>query len=185
MRLVGMYPPERQAAAGRRGRMCFTEKCPTLAEVEARTRPGVAEAWIVAQLTELARNANVAQAPDKGQLMAAASTIAAEYGYLKLSELQLFFHRFNAGLYGRFYGSVSPIQVTTSLRVFLRERDEALWQAENSRLMAEREEDRRAAVSREEFLRMREAHVRAGDYEQWEARLAADYRARQERREGK
>lgn len=180
--LVDVFSPGMQAVAGRHARECFTGNFPTLAEVEARIRPGAAEAWIVPQLTELARNANMAQSPDKGQLMATASTIAAEYGYLKLTEVMLFFHRFNAGQYGKFYGSVSPIQITTALRVFLRERDEALWQLENSRRMEEREEDRRGAVSREEFLRMKEAHVKAGDYEQWAARLEADYKARQDKR---
>lgn len=180
--LVKVFSPGMQAVAGRNARECFTGNFPTLAEVEARIRPGAAEAWIVAQLTALARNANMAQTPDKGQLMQTASTIAAEYGYLKLTEVLLFFHRFNAGQYGKFYGSVSPIQITASLREFLRERDEALWQVDNLRRMAERDEDRLAAVSHEDFLRMKEAHERAGDYDEWVAALAADYKERQDKR---
>lgn len=35
----------------------------------------------------------------------------------------LFFHRFKAGRYGRFYGSVDPLVITTALREFLRDRN--------------------------------------------------------------
>ena len=48
--------------------------------------------------------------------------ILTEYPFLKASEMLLFFHRLKCGRYGRFYGSVDALTITTSLLQFMDER---------------------------------------------------------------
>lgn len=48
--------------------------------------------------------------------------IAQQYHYLKTSELMLFFYKFKAGEYGRFYGSVDPLIIVQALKEFTRDR---------------------------------------------------------------
>ena len=45
--------------------------------------------------------------------------MANEFSKLKVSELMLYFYRFKAGYYGRFYGIVDPMIITTSIQLFL------------------------------------------------------------------
>lgn len=97
--------------------------------------------WLTAQLTELsaycgARNMDVAQ------LRMLAMTLATEYPWLKITEYLVFFHRFKAGRYGKFYGSVDPLTITTAMREFIRERNEAWFYREQE----EREERERKAA---------------------------------------
>ena len=83
--------------------------------------------------------------------------ICAEYHWLKITEVLLFFHRFKMGRYGRFYGSVDPMVVTCALRQFIDERNEILAQYEQQeREKRQREYDRtHPAMTREEWLEVK------------------------------
>ncbi len=70
-----------------------------------------------------------------------ATVIATTYHYLTVSELMLFFFRFKAARYGRFYGSVDPLVITSALRDFVRERNDAYFKHEQE----ERERKEREA----------------------------------------
>ena len=83
--------------------------------------------------------------------------IATEYYYLKVSELMLFFHRFKTGRYGRFYGSVDPLVITTSLRDFVRERGIAYEQHEQEERERREKEECKNAITYEEYLRRKES----------------------------
>lgn len=58
----------------------------------------------------------------------------------------LFFHRFKTGRYGRFYGAVDPLVITTSLRDFIRERNDAYAIHEQEERKAREKEERRGKV---------------------------------------
>jgi hypothetical protein len=63
----------------------------------------------------------------------------------------LFFHRFKAGHYGRFYGSVDPLVITTALRDFCKERAEA-WVKRVQQEREQREKENAGnAISWEEY----------------------------------
>lgn len=51
-----------------------------------------------------------------------AALILAEYPNLKASEILLFFHRLKCGRYGRFYGMVDALFITSSLLQFTEQR---------------------------------------------------------------
>ena len=80
-----------------------------------------------------------------------AFVIATEFYYLKTSELMLFFHRFKTGRYGRFYGSVDPLIITTALRDFVAERASAYERHEQEERDKREQEEKKNAMTWEEF----------------------------------
>ncbi len=118
---------------------CVTGNAPTLQEVDDRFGRNAASEWIVPLLADLSifTGAKNLGARQQKQL---ASIIAAEQRGLKVTEVMLFFYRFKTGRYGRFYGAVDPMVVTTALQDFLRERQEII----------DSEQDRRADEWRKE-----------------------------------
>ena len=65
----------------------------------------------------------------------------------------LFIFRFKAGDYGKFYGSVDPLTITTSLNRFIIDRN-ILIDKYNSELQDKRIEDgKKGCISYEEYLR--------------------------------
>lgn len=80
-----------------------------------------------------------------------ANVIATEFYYLSVTELMLFFHRFKSGRYGRFYGSVDPLVITTSLRDFLYERAIAYDRHEQEKRQRKEKEWRKNAITWEEY----------------------------------
>ena len=108
-------------------------------------------AWLVPQLTNLAEFSNCKTSFGKEQIRSCAEMIVAEYYYMKMTELMLFFYKFKNGEYGQFYGSVSPMVIMVSLRQFKRERNDAIFQHESLLKEKEREESRKGTISAEEY----------------------------------
>ena len=67
----------------------------------------------------------------------------------------LFFHRFKAGFFGDFYGAVSPLSITKALRQFMSDRAVAIEHHEQKEREALLKEQKKNAVSYEEYCRMR------------------------------
>ena len=87
------------------------------------------------------------------QLEFTATFIATDFHWLKTSELMLFFYRFKAGCYERFYSRFDPQAVLSSLRMFLRERAKA-YEMRNDELRCRKEGDHKAnCISYEEYCR--------------------------------
>lgn len=121
-RFCQMYTPDYQQVICASADTCFFGNYPTLAKVRNDLGSNAAVAWIIPQLTNLAVYCGCRDKLSKEQYKDCAFVIATEYYYLKISELMLFFHRFKAGHYGRFYGSVDPLVITTAIREFIAER---------------------------------------------------------------
>ena len=68
----------------------------------------------------------------------------------------LFFSRFKAGRYGRFYGNVDPMVITSALVVFRRERAEAIAKHEAEEREKEREMQASEAISYEEYMKRKQ-----------------------------
>ncbi len=99
--------------------------------------------WLLPQLFNLSEFCGCREKMDEQQAIELARVITSEYGYLKTSELMLFFHYFKAGKYGRFYGSIDPLVITTALKKdFLPEREEAIEKHEKELKDAEAERER-------------------------------------------
>ena len=69
----------------------------------------------------------------------------------------LFFVRFKSGRYGKFYGSVDPLVITTSVRDFINERTFAYEQHDREVRSRREKEERKKAITYEEYLRRKES----------------------------
>ena len=148
--LLKVFNPDAQMKLCHDADDCIFGDYPTLANLTAFGK-GTPIAWLIPQLYDLSEYCGCRDKLQGRPLEECASVIAAEFFYLKISELMLFFHRFKSGRYGRFYGSVDPLLITTSLRTFLSERGNAYFEHENRERMAEAREGRKNAVTWEEY----------------------------------
>jgi len=121
--------PSTQVLAARNPERAFFGKAPTLGILKKTYGENAATMWLLPQLYDLCEYTG-AKKMDAAQATMLAEVIAQEYGYLRVSELLLFFFRFKCGSYGRFYGSVDPLVITSALREFMKERDWACMQHE-------------------------------------------------------
>lgn len=141
-----IFNPDLQAKACKFPDRCLFGDAPTLAEINTAYGDTMATMWLIPQLYDLSEYCGCKDKLQGKPLEQCASVIAAEYFYLKVSELMLFFHRFKSGRYGRFYGAVDPLVITTSLRDFIRERNDAYAIHEQEERKAREEEERKGKV---------------------------------------
>lgn len=143
---------------------CYFGDYPTIAQLGAEFDRKFPAAWMMAHLHDLSEFCGCKEKLSGHALQQCASTISMEFYWLKISELMLFFHRFKSGKYGRFYGSVDPLVITTSLRDFLKERSIAI--VEHERLEAERKErERKPPVTWEEYCMKEYGEIRPHPFE--------------------
>ena len=111
---LSIFTPDLQIAAARHPERTYTGTAPTLATV--------AIVWICIQLENVNLFAGVKEKMPVSRQKELSALILTEYPFLKASEMLLFFHRLKCGRYGRFYGSVDALTITTSLLQFMDER---------------------------------------------------------------
>ena len=143
---LAIFNPDLQAKACKYPDRCLFGDAPTLAEINITYGDTMATMWLIPQLYDLSEYCGCKDKLQGKPLEQCASVIAGEFFYLKVSELMLFFHRFKTGRYGRFYGAVDPLVITTSLRDFIRERNDAYAIHEQEERKAREEEERKGKV---------------------------------------
>lgn len=119
-------PDAQQGITAQNTEHCFFADYPTLAKIRTAYGDKMPQIWLAPQLLDLSEFCGVKEKLSQRQLEDLASVIAGEFFYLKVSELLLFFRWFKAGRYGRFYGNVDPLVITTALRDFCTERAEVI-----------------------------------------------------------
>ena len=153
--LMATFAVDQQAAhtATHRLHRCFMGTAPTLVDVDQAFGEGTGEEWLTYQLAELSEFCGVQTKMLPGQLMRLASIIRNGYYDLKLTELEVFFSWFKLGRYGRFFGAVDPLVITTALREFRRERDRIHegYEREEARRRREAALSSPTAMTREEY----------------------------------
>lgn len=133
--------PDLQYIYGRDERRAMLCEAPTLTVIDLTYGENAAAIWLTAQLTDLGIYAGVKDTLNERQYMQLAWMIVGEFGFLKASELMLFFYRLKAGRYGHFYGSVDPMVIMETLRTrFMPERAAVIDEAENEQRRREREQ---------------------------------------------
>ena len=155
------YNPDVQRLCAVNVERCFTGDAPTLRDARQAYSAEVAESWLDVQLTDLVAFCGVSKDGFADVVVPLIAVISDNFGHLKLSELMLFFQQFKAGKYGRFYGSVDPMVITTALQEFLRFRAErlAVIEREHRRAQQKKQDAERAErAKRGEYL----------TYEEWE-----------------
>lgn len=113
--LSRQYSPARQQRCAANAYKAVTCAAPRLQDVATAWANG-AELWLMVHLYELGEFAGVREKMTSDQVRQTAAIIAGEFYFLKLTELMLFFQRVKAGSFGRFYGTVDPMEVCLWLR---------------------------------------------------------------------
>jgi len=142
-------------SAGEIASLCYFAKSPTIAELQQEYGENVPIAWLMAQLHGLSEFSGVKDKMDGGTAEHTAFIITSNYYYLKVSEFLLFFHRFKAGRYGRFYGTVDPLIIADALIEFVRERNAAIDARDNQKHINELESQKKNAVKFKEYLEIK------------------------------
>lgn len=148
--------PDTQVYFGKNERTAIDGDYPTLFDINAAYGSNFAASWLVPQLTSVAVHSG-SNNLTKEQLRSLSTIIATEYRHFKITELLLFFYRFKAGYYGRFYGSVDPMVITCALRDFVKERNELIDKYHREREEEkERDESKKLHITYEQWLAMKE-----------------------------
>lgn len=150
------YNPDTQIAVCADRERCFMGEYPTLAELRRAYGDSLPAVWLIPHLLDLSEFCGCRNKLYGKPLEQCADVIAAEYYFLKVSELMLFFQRFKSGRYGVFYGSVDPLVITTSLREFIAERNVEIGHYEEAERDRQEREHRKQAISYEEYLRRKQ-----------------------------
>lgn len=133
---------------------CFKGTAPSLGVLAQAYDQSTADAWIEIQLRDLSEYSGCREKLSIEQLSEIARVIRVEWGYLKVTELMYFFHKFKAGAYGKFYGAVDGLVITSAIQDFMEDRRAYLTrleQEEQKKADAVEEEAHRKAV--DEFRR--------------------------------
>ena len=134
---------------------------PTINDIDNAYGKDFAVDWLMPQIASIATHTG-AKNLTLDQEYELARIIATEYRYFKITELLLFFYRFKAGHYGRFYGSVDPMVITCALRDFLRERGELISLYEQEKRKRDEEEERRRnpPMTRAQYINALDIEIR-------------------------
>lgn len=117
-----VFSPDLQPVTAQHAERAYLGTAPCLSVVAAGYGEPVVEVWICIQLENINLFAGVKEKMPVSRQKEVAGLIRTEYPFLKVSEVLLFFYRLKCGRYGRFYGSVDALFITTSLVTFMEER---------------------------------------------------------------
>jgi hypothetical protein len=132
----------------------FCRQTATLTDLNNAYRSrDAAASWLVPQLYNVSEFCGCKYKITNEQLKDIAMLLASSYAYVKVSEFLLFFAWFKQGRYGKFYGNVDPMVITTAFREFMEDRGRKYAEIEN--ILAERkreEEKKKSHFTREQWM---------------------------------
>ena len=77
----------------------------------------------------------------KEQLSELSEIFLSEYYYINAAEICFFIARFKSGKYGRFYGSIDPLKITSAMLDYVSERRKDIERKERERYRNQREKE--------------------------------------------
>ena len=90
--------------------------------------------------------------PSDEQMTMLCETILANYGYLKVTELMVFFSKFKAGQFERFFGNFDTMVITNSLATFVELRKTWVFEAYQNQEKKQREKRHENAIPMPDYL---------------------------------
>lgn len=135
--------------------ICFFGNAPSLTDIRLAFGSNAPVIWLLPQLFDLSEFCGCRDKLEGKPLAQCAYVIATEFKHLKTTELMLFFHRFKSGRYGRFYGSVDPLIITTALQQFTSERADEIQRHEALIAQRKRESYSLQTCSYEEYCELK------------------------------
>lgn len=153
-RFMNTFTFEHEPTYCRHAERCVLGSAPTLSQVNAAYGANTSAAMMIPMLFDVSEFCGCKEKITPKQIDQLADIITLDYGYLKVTEVMLFFWWFKGGRYGKFYGSVDPMVITTALREFVKDRNVLIARKESE------DEERRQAEWKKNAI----------TYEQWRAR---------------
>ena len=126
LQTFGVVQQQRHASAPER---CVLGTAPTLREVNEAYGQGTAEEWLLYQITDLSEFVGARDKMQPWKLKVLARNFVLDYGWLRVTDVELFMHRLKLGTYGHFYGTVDPQQLMGFMKPFMEERNAILAEA--------------------------------------------------------
>ena len=137
------FSPSLQTACIAHPERTFGGTAPALSVVSAAYGRNVAKMWLSIQLNNLSEFTGVKDKLTEVQIDELSDLILAQYWYLNVAEVMYYLQQVKAGRYGRFYGAVDAMAITTGLLKFLDERRKEIDRLETRRREAAARADRR------------------------------------------
>lgn len=134
---------------------CIFGKAPTLSQINATYGNSTSAAWIVPLIYDVSEFCGCKEKLNMQQTDDVAHIIANDYHWLKVTEVMLFFWWFKSGKYGKFYGSVDPMVITSALRAFVQDRNAIIAKRDSMELEKKESEWKKTALTYEQW---RELH---------------------------
>lgn len=140
---------------------CHFGTAPTLALVSKAYGQQTTEEWLIYQIVDLSEFCKLKSKLTSTQVKQTAQLIMHAYGYLKVTEIMLYFRRFKFGQYGRFYGSVDAMIILDCIKKFCNERRDAIHEQLKRAEEEERQRQRKNAITWEEYQRRKKERENA------------------------
>ena len=134
----------------------FAGTAPSLTKLKYAYSEDLVRDWIVIHLNNLNDYCGVKEKMTLEQMNEAASVIQVGYGYLKATELMLFFFDFKMGKYGKLYGSVDPLQISNALMEFVKQRRDSLFKIDAEQRNKELLNANPNTITKEQMLQLKE-----------------------------
>lgn len=156
-KFLNTFNPDMQVATARYAERAYFGTAPSLETVCLGYGEQTAIVWSCIQLENINMFAGVKEKMPVARQRDLSRLLVAEYPSLKVTELLLFFHRLKCGRYGRFYGMVDALFITSALVQFMEER-----RTETKRFLAARmkedkpEEKTSGGITYQEYLLLKE-----------------------------
>lgn len=153
------FTPDLQIAAARNEARAYLGSAPSLEVMAEGYGWQTVIVWLCILIENLNNFTGVREKMPVARQRDLAALILAEYPLLKASEILLFFHRLKCGRYGRFYGMVDALFITSSLLQFTEQQhtDIIRYKEEQSRFEKEvlAPADTGKCITREEYLKQK------------------------------
>ncbi|MBR1527095.1 MAG: hypothetical protein IJ640_10645 [Prevotella sp.] len=130
---------------------CYFGDFPTLENLNSAYTSTTAQQCIVLHLTDLSEFVGAKEKLNNFQMRQLADIIVMKYSFLRITELMLFCFNFKLGKYAEFYGTVDPLAIMKSLREFMRERNNAIYNYERKIEALKLEQDKLNAITYKEY----------------------------------
>ena len=153
MNFCRTFNPQRQVEFCANKERCFFGTAPTLADLNMAYAKTAARFWLQYQILDLCRYANVKTMSDM-QVEELAAIISLKYYWLKTTELMYFFFQMKSAEYGKFYGSIDPMEVMAALKKFITFRGET-YEKKYQQELSDREASwKKTAISYHEYQKL-------------------------------
>lgn len=134
---------------------CICGHAPSFSRIDMVYGKGAASACIYPQLVDLGEFCGCKDKMGVTQCKQLSQVIVSNFSFLKITEFMLFLWWFKSGKYGRFYGSVDPLVISSALRDFLQDRYSIIESEKTRHSEKERAQSRENAISYEQWLAMK------------------------------